>query len=450
MSLTHFLLQKAYTGTEWQSDVYVGVDSLGEIVYCATKPELDVNYELIKEPVIPGFINLHSHAFQFAFAGLAESRQHASDSFWTWREMMYRLLEGLTPEDYYVIAKRVYTAMLKAGYTQVGEFHYVHHGPKGVPYSDIAEMSKCCIQAAREVGIRITLMPVLYQRGNFDGTKLSDHQKRFGTSLDTYHKLIASLATEIKTPTESLGLAPHSLRAVDPCLLSEVVGMARDLQQCPIHIHIAEQVAEVEACLAEHQTRPIALLAENVSLDEQWCLVHATHADASELITMAESHLVVGLCPSTEANLGDGLFQANSYFQMQGRFGIGSDSHILLNPWEELRWLEYGQRLILQQRSVLADTHRPHVGKNLYDAVSAGGSRALQTKTGKIAKGYLADWLCLKEEFEERGHFNHWIFASAENPIKRTMVAGKWVTDSFDPETEAADLKKLQAILKRL
>ena len=346
--------------------------------------------------------------------------------------------------------------MLNAGYTQVGEFHYVHHGPKGQHYDDLAEMSKRCIQAAYDVGMRITLLPVLYQRGNFDGTTLNEQQRRFGNSLDDYSKILSSLKAETSKPTVSLGLAPHSLRAVNPEQLPDVVAIANELGKCPIHIHIAEQLAEVDACMRQHKKRPIALLADIVSLNKQWCLVHATHADASDIAAMAKSQVVVGLCPSTEANLGDGLFQASSFFRQGGCFGIGSDSHILLNPWEELRWLEYGQRLILQQRSILADEQRPSVGDNLFNSVSIGGSQALQTRTGKIAKGYQADWLCLADEKEEANQFNHWVFASAENPVKRTMVAGKWVTQKFDShygdertENEVEDREKFRAIIRR-
>lgn len=456
MSMKHFHLRSALTLAGWQENVFVSVDQQGTITHCQSAPLTDTDYQVVNEPVIPGFINLHSHAFQYAFAGFTELRKKAADSFWTWRETMYRMLETLTPDDYYVVAKQAYSAMLKAGYTQVGEFHYVHHGKGGKHYDDIAEMSKQCIRAARDVGIRICHMPVLYQRGDFDGKSLTEKQSRFHNTLDDYAQLMASLNGETKDSTVTLGMAPHSLRAVASKVINEMLNIDAVIPNHPLHIHISEQEAEVDACLAYHGCRPIELLADKVGLSDRWCLVHATHADTKELESIIAGKAVVGLCPLTEANLGDGIFPAKTFFEQQGRFGIGSDSHILLNPWEELRWLEYGQRLVHKQRAVLANQAYPDVARNIFVAAAMGGAQALQSQTGQIAEGYQADWLCLKADFSAQKDLSFWMFATAANPVAKVMVAGRWVVDAKDTDDEgdgvnsSLQTKKFEALLSRL
>lgn len=297
---------------------------------------------------LPGITNLHSHAFQRAMAGLTERQESDTDSFWSWREWMYRFSDKLQPEDLRVIARQLYVEMLEAGYTTVCEFHYLHHDVDGRPYASSTAMADAIIEAAAETGIRLSLLPVLYQRGGFDGRPLSTRQRRFGHSTDAYLRLIEALRGR-ESPLLRVGIAFHSLRAVDLTVVREVLAAFPEADN-PIHLHIAEQQAEVADCLATHGQRPVQRLLEEVPVDARWCLVHATHLDAAEVRGIARARAVVALCPSTEGNLGDGLFPLRAFLAAGGRYGIGSDSHVSVSPVEELRWLEYGQRLIEQKR----------------------------------------------------------------------------------------------------
>lgn len=296
-----------------------------------------------------GIANLHSHAFQRAMAGLAERQESDADSFWRWREWMYRFAGALTPDDVQAIARQLYVEMLEAGYTTVCEFHYLHHDVDGRPYARPAAMAEAIVAAAAEAGIRLTLLPVLYQRGGFDGRPLAARQQRFGHATDAYLRLVEDLRAH-ESPVVRIGLAFHSLRAVDLPVIREVLAAASRSGR-PVHLHIAEQQAEVADCLATHGRRPVRLLLDEVPVDERWCLVHATHLDGDELRGLARSRAVVALCPSTEANLGDGVFPLRAFLGAGGRYGIGSDSHVSVSPVEELRWLEYGQRLVEHKRS---------------------------------------------------------------------------------------------------
>ncbi|MEQ1499349.1 MAG: formimidoylglutamate deiminase, partial [Novosphingobium sp.] len=300
---------------------------------------------------LPGLPNLHSHAFQRGMAGLAEQRGQNADSFWTWRETMYRFVDRLTPDDMAVIAAMAYAEMLESGFTRVGEFHYLHHDPHGAPYHGAA-MAGAIAAAAQESGIALTLLPVFYAHSGFGGLEPGAGQRRFVCSLDRFAALRDDSAAALKVlPDAVLGLAPHSLRAVTPdqlCALTEMAGSA------PIHIHAAEQIAEVEACLAWSGQRPVEWLLGHAPIGRNWCLVHATHMTAEETRALAQSGAVAGLCPITEANLGDGLFRAADYLAAGGRFGVGSDSNVMIDAGEELRWLEYGQRLSAQSRNVFA------------------------------------------------------------------------------------------------
>ncbi len=298
---------------------------------------------------LSGIANLHSHAFQRAMAGLAERRESAEDSFWSWREWMYRFAGMLAPDDLRAITRQLYVEMLEAGYTQVCEFHYLHHDLDGRAYAPAQAMAEAIIEAAEETGIRLTLLPVLYQRGGFDDRSLSARQRRFGHALDDYLRLFDTLRRK-ESRIFRTGLAFHSLRAVAIPAMREVLE-ALDAPGLPVHLHIAEQAAEVMDCLAAHGQRPVQRLLDQMPVDRRWCLVHATHVDADELRGIAASGAVVALCPSTEANLGDGLFPLRAFLAEGGRYGIGSDSHVSVSPVEELRWLEYGQRLIEQKRS---------------------------------------------------------------------------------------------------
>lgn len=321
--------------------------------------------------ILPAIANSHSHAFQRAMAGLAERRGDPADSFWTWREQMYRFAGKINPEQLYAIAAQLYGEMLEAGYSQVCEFHYLHHQPDGRPYADPAEMSKAIIRAAEDAGIGLTLLPVLYQTGGFDSRPLHDGQRRFGHTLDDYLALIESLKTQ-ESHLLKIGVALHSLRAVPVDTLNALMPLlqGRDL---PIHIHIAEQMAEVRECEAVRGARPVQWLLDNAPVDARWTLVHATHLHASEVKALARSKATVAICPSTEANLGDGFFALPDFLKAKGRFSIGSDSNVSVSVSEELRWLEYGQRLKHQQRNIAASEKQPAVGRFLLEAAAKGG-----------------------------------------------------------------------------
>jgi formimidoylglutamate deiminase len=317
---------------------------------------------------VPGLPNLHSHAFQRAMAGLTERRGSEADSFWTWREQMYRFVERLTPDDLQAIAAFAYMEMLETGFTWVAEFHYLHHQPDGRPYDNIAEMSERIVAAAAEVGIGLTLLPVLYRQSGFGGKPATPAQRRFLNDRDSYARIM-----ETRVPGGRIGIAPHSLRAVT---LDDLKWAAETWAGQPAHVHVSEQTREVEDCLAAHGRRPIDLLMDTVPVDEHWCLVHATHADAGERARIAKSKAVVGLCPITEANLGDGLFDVPDFLAQGGRFGVGSDSNVRISAADELRTLEYGQRLIHRQRNVLGDASRS-TGRRLFEAALSGGTQAI-------------------------------------------------------------------------
>lgn len=324
---------------------------------------------------LPGIPNIHSHAFQRAMAGLAERQSAREDSFWSWRELMYRFAGRITPESMHDIAAQLFVEMLQAGYTSVCEFHYLHQQADGRPYDDPAAMSHALIAAARETGIRLTLLPVLYMTGGFDGRALSERQRRFGNSVQSYLSLLQSLR-EQEGPLLRVGVALHSLRAVPAAAMRELLAAAPMAAAQPIHIHIAEQTAEVEECLAIRRARPVEWLLANAPVDEHWTLVHATHLSKAELLGIAKTNAVVALCPTTEANLGDGVFPLRDYLDHGGSFGIGSDSNVSVSPVEELRWLEYAQRLVTHQRNIAVTPGLPSTGESLIVQSVAGGRQA--------------------------------------------------------------------------
>lgn len=397
--------------------------------------------ERLHGPVLPGMPNLHSHAFQRAMAGLAEVAGNPNDSFWTWRELMYRLVGRLSPEQMEVIARQLYVEMLKAGYTAVAEFHYVHHDPAGRPYADPAELALCISRAARDSGIGLTLLPVLYSHAGFGGLPPNEGQRRFIHSTDSYLALQQRLR-EALPADQGLGLCFHSLRAVTPDQLTTV--LAAEDGARPIHIHIAEQQKEVDDCLAWSGRRPLQWLYENAPMDPRWCLVHATHAEADEVQAMARSGTVAGLCLTTEANLGDGIFPAVDFLAQGGRLGIGSDSHVSVSVVEELRWLEYGQRLRDQRRNRLYRPEQPQVGRTLFDAALAGGAQALGQPVGALAVGSRADWIVLDgtdpylATTEGDALLNRWLFAGGDRQVRDVMVGGRWVVrNGHHPAEEA-------------
>ena len=375
---------------------------------------------------LAGMPNLHSHAFQRAMAGLAERQSHPQDSFWTWRELMYRFAGRITPGAMRAVATQVYVEMLEAGYTSVCEFHYLHHQPDGRPYDDPGEMSQALIAAARDAGIRLTLLPVLYMSGGFDGRALAERQRRFGHSLDAYLKLLQSLHAR-QDATLAVGIALHSLRAVPEAALRDVLA-AVGKDRMPIHIHIAEQIGEVQDCLALRGARPVEWLLANADVDARWTLVHATHLVPAEVQGIARSGATVAICPTTEANLGDGLFPFGDFLKAGGRWGIGSDSHVSVSPVEELRWLEYGQRLLTRHRNIAVSPAQPSTGELLYSQALAGGLRACGQ--GDRASG---DFIVLDAGAPAlagatRGDLlDRFVFAGNRPLVRETHVAGERV-----------------------
>ncbi len=384
------------------------------------------------EAAIPGLPNLHSHAFQRGMAGLTEIGGAGGDSFWSWRSLMYRFVERLSPEGIQAIAALAYAEMLETGFTRVGEFHYLHHDTEGKPYAQPAQMAARIAQAAADTGIALTLLPVFYAHSGFGAAPPLPAQKRLICGLDGFATLLEDCQRAVaELPDAVLGIAPHSLRAVSPEELTHLLPLTRG----PVHIHIAEQTGEVDACLAFSGKRPVQWLYDHAPVDARWCLVHATHLDDAELAAIIQSQAVVGLCPITEANLGDGIFPAREFIQRGGRFGVGSDSNILIDAAEELRLLEYGQRLIHRGRNVLTPEFSISSGRHLFDAALSGGAQALGAGAGFHA-GAVADIVELNLEhpsmLSRQGDslLDGWIFAARGGAVKHVWRGGKQVVEN--------------------
>ncbi|HBE9077697.1 formimidoylglutamate deiminase [Serratia fonticola] len=428
-----YFASRALLPTGWAHNVRLEVDAHGQLVQVTPNADPDGCLRLHGD-VVPGMPNLHSHAFQRAMAGLAEVAGNPQDSFWTWRDLMYRLVQRLTPEQVGVIARQLYIEMLKGGYTQVAEFHYLHHTPEGKAYADRGEMTGRLSEAALQAGIGMTLLPVLYSYAGFGAQPAQAGQRRFIQSAESYLEQQQVIARQLAgQPLQNQGLCFHSLRAVELGQMQQI--LAASDQALPVHIHIAEQQKEVNDCLAWSGQRPVAWLYEHLPVDSRWCLVHATHLDREELEQMARSKAVAGLCPTTEANLGDGIFPGDSYLHHQGRWGIGSDSHVSLNVVEELRWFEYGQRLRDQRRNRLTTPEQPAVADVLYQQALRGGAQACGTAIGKLAVGYRADWLVLDGDdpylasAPDASILNRWLFAGGKEQIRDVFVAGRQVIE---------------------
>ncbi|QHF42565.1 formimidoylglutamate deiminase [Pseudomonas sp. S35] len=429
--MSAFFAERALLPNGWANDVRLEVSADGLLTQVTANASAE-GAERLKGPVLAGMPNLHSHAFQRAMAGLAEVAGNPNDSFWTWRELMYRMVGKISPEQLQVIARQLYIEMLKAGYTSVAEFHYVHHDVSGLPYADPTQLSRQISLAAASSGIGLTLLPVLYTHSGFGGQAPNEGQRRFINSTEHYLKLQADLKPILAAqPAQQLGLCFHSLRAVTPQQINQV--LAASDKACPVHIHIAEQQKEVDDCLAWSGKRPLQWLYDNVDVDERWCLVHATHADPDEVTRMAKSRAIAGLCLTTEANLGDGIFPAVDFLAQGGRMGIGSDSHVSLSVVEELRWLEYGQRLRDQRRNRLYRSDQPMVGRTLFDAALDGGAQALGQPIGRLEAGKRADWIVLDGNdpylatATEDAILNRWLFAGGDRQVRDVLVNGKWV-----------------------
>ena len=409
--MTKIWAKQALTAEGWKSDVAITIDNAGKIA------AVDNNSVPSGHQVgfaLPAPANLHSHGFQRALAGLTEarSRDNPFDSFWTWRKLMYEFINLLQPEDIEAITAFAQMEMLESGFASVAEFHYVHHNAGGRPYDDVAELSNRIIAAADQSGIGLTLLPVFYQYGGCGKKELQSQQHRFANDLDSYTKLFEDISQAITelSPDSKMGIAAHSLRAVDPI---DLIELSRHKPKLPFHVHVAEQSKEIEEFQTYFGARPVEWLVQNADLDETWCLIHATHMTQCETRDLANSGAVAGLCPITEANLGDGIFNGVEFVRQGGKFGIGTDSNVNISLCEELRTLEYSQRLQHQERSVLA---QPGIssGRALFDSVSVGGNSALKRGAGALQPGRIADILVLDEE-----------------SIELTGLSGDTVLDAF-------------------
>ena len=455
------LLESTLLPGGWANDVLVETNPGGDI-QSVQADSASSSVDRVSGCVLPGMPNCHSHAHQRAMAGLGEKAglsddgsQKLADSFWTWREVMYRYLDRIQPGHLYAISRQLYLEMLKAGYTCVGEFQYLHHDADGRPYDNIAEMTLQCARAAADVGIGFTALPVLYRFGGFGSQDPLDGQKRFINDAEPFCELVSGIQNSLSgDQNTSVGIAPHSLRAIDPELLQNVLENLSDSGLAAVHVHIAEQTKEVDDCLTWSGERPVQWLLNRFNVDEKWCLIHATHMDDEETVRLAASAAVAGLCPTTEANLGDGFFNLMQYESSSGRWAIGSDSHISISPVEELRWLEYGQRLLYRQRNLMASTETPSTAAALFHAALQGGAQACGRSIGKIEAACRGDFVVLDSNHPRLAGrsgndlLDSWIFSGNENPIKDVYVGGRRVIadghHNDEEEIETAYRKTLE------
>jgi len=429
MSTLHF--GSALLPSGWADDVQVMVTD-GVIAKVATgvAPAPDGERHQF---AIPGIASLHSHAFQRGMAGLAETRGDSADTFWTWRETMYRFALEMTPEDNEAVATLLYVEMLERGFTRVGEFHYLHHDRNGTPYANPAEMATRIVRAADIAGIGLTLLPSFYAHGSFGGAAPQAGQRRFVCSVDQFARLLAATRTAVRAlPGANVGIAPHSLRAVTPDELAAIAPLA---EAGPVHIHAAEQIKEVEDCIAWSGRRPVEWLLEHAPIDQRWCLIHATHMTTAETAALAASGAVAGLCPVTEASLGDGIFPTREFLGAGGRFGVGTDSNVLVGLTDELRQLEYGQRLKHLERNVMSGDPGASTGRVLFDTALAGGARALGQLIIGLQAGARADIVTLDVTQPSlagrRGDavLDGWIFAAGADAVDCVWASGDKVVE---------------------
>ena len=452
MKQSKFRFASALTFAGWQQDVVVGVGDGGMIETVVAGGKDGSRIEGI---AIPAFANVHSHAHQRLMVGLAERAGPAADSFWTWREVMYGFALKLSPDDLEAVAAQAYVEMLKSGFSCVGEFQYLHHQPDGVPYDEPAEMSLRCVAAAEQAGIAITLLPTLYNYSGFGGQAATAGQRRFVNDADRFLAIYQTLASVTAVdPMRRLGISPHSLRAVTPCLLTAVLdGIDRVAR---VHIHIAEQTKEVEDCLAWCGKRPVEFLRDAFEVSSRWCAIHATHMTQEETAWLARSGAVAGLCPTTEANLGDGTFPADLFLKEKGAIAIGSDSQITISPAEDLRMLEYSQRLRDRTRNALAARAGASTGRSLLDAALAGGSHCLDQPIGVIEVGKRCDITVLDDDHPSMlgragdAALDAWIFSGGNAAVKDVIVAGSHVVRERRHFDEGRIQQKFKETVRRL
>jgi formiminoglutamate deiminase len=446
------LFDHAFLPEGWARDVRVDIRD-GAIVRVEAGAKAD-GARHMPGIAVPGLPNLHCHTFQRAMAGLAERRGPAHDSFWTWREVMYRFLGQLSPEDVEAITAFAYMEMLERGFTSVAEFHYLHHAPDGTPYADLGEMAARIAAAAAATGIGLTLLPSFYNYGGFGGAQAVPGQRRFLNNPDRFLKLVERSRTALAPlPGAQLGIAPHSLRAVTPATLRMVVEAT---PEGPIHIHAAEQTKEVEDCLAWSGRRPVQWLLDEMRIDRRWCLIHATHMTGAETSRLARAGAVAGLCPLTEASLGDGVFNGLEFLEANGRFGVGTDSNIDIDAPAELRQLEYSQRLLHRGRNIMTTREGESTGRRLFTEALAGGAQALQRETGAIAAGKRADIVVLDDTHpdlvsaRDDVRLDAWIFVAGRAAVRSVLVDGRQVVTEGRHNGRDAIGERYRATLARL
>lgn len=419
--------KRAYIGSTWAHDVRLTLHD-GKITQIETSVQTEAD-DICVDTLLPALSNLHSHSFQRAMAGMTEFRATGRESFWTWRDLMYRFLDHLTPDQIGAIAALAFMEMQKSGYAAVGEFHYIHHAPGGKSYDDRAELSNQIMAAAKTTGIGLTHLPVLYSYGGVGQHPLAGGQLRFGNTVDQFADLVdqcRSIAASHNHDTQ-VGIAPHSLRATSPDDLAQITQSHGD---GPIHIHIAEQTKEVENVLEVLGARPVEWLLDNADVDARWCLIHATHMTEDETIRMAKTGAVAGLCPVTEANLGDGIFNGATYLNAGGAIGIGTDSNVNIALAEELRLLEYSQRLKHRERNVLV-RNDGSTGETLYGGAALGGAQAIGRNAGIIGVGKLADLVAIDSTdpalcaLTDSQILDGYVFAAKDNIVTDVWSAGR-------------------------
>ncbi len=455
MKGAHFRL--ALTPDGWARNLSASFAPDGTIAALANDDN-PLGLPVYENPVVPGITDLHSHAFQYAMAGLSEVRRNPVDSFWSWRDIMYFFALTLSPEDMQAIAARLYLALLKGGYTGIVEFHYVHNDLDGTPYARREELSLAIFEAAAATGLELTHLPVFYAHSNFGGLPPTDGQRRFIQDLDGYAAMVEALKAPAARAGHRLGIAPHSLRAVTTDEMTRLMELRESvLPDCPVHIHVAEQVKEVDDALAWNGRRPVEQLFDIAPVDERWCLIHATHLTDAEVAQIAASGATVGLCPMTEANLGDGIFRAAEYLQQGGHFGIGSDSNIAAFAAQELQQLEYSQRLRDRQRNVLAAPGQPHVAANLWTRAALGGARAAGRPEGALAVGGMASFVELVSPepaamapVDPEAALDFHVFAGRGFHVGDVVVRGQRVVTAGHHPREDAILADYAAAMRRV
>ena len=460
MTITRLFAADALLPEGWRKNVRVEVES-GLIKSVASDASAE-GTERVAGPLIPGMCNVHSHAFQRAMAGLTEQSGPGGDNFWAWRELMYRFLARITPEDNEAIATQLYIEMLKSGYTSVVEFHYLHRDEKGAEYARPVEMAERIMAAANTTRIGLTLLPVFYAHATFGGVPPNAGQTRFIHDVDAFNLLLDDVVAhqhnhKYHGTLRRVGIAPHSLRAVTPVELKSIIAHLDSIDRtAPIHIHAAEQLKEVNDCLTWSHKRPVAWLLDNLPISQRWCLVHATHLDDDETFRLAKCGAVAGLCPSTEANLGDGIFNAPDYFLQNGHWAIGGDSHVGVDPFRELALIEYSQRLKSARRNILTTPGVTSIGGGLFRQALAGGAQASGQRIGAIAARCHADMVVLNfedvalAEHEGDALLDAAIFGPTRRPVRDVMANGAWVVRDGRHAHEQPAFVQYRAALKRL